>query len=138
MLAYETLPTTGTKKTSVPILVVDDDRSLRMIFEWIVKDIDPALSLDWCSSAGQAEEALQKSDYRLIIADFMLEGPANGLDIWERCQQSGADFVLMSSLRLEDFLRKEGENSTLPRLLAKPLDVNEVQEIIRKSLGKAR
>ncbi len=119
-----------------PILIIEDDRSLRMIFDWLIKDLDEKITYDWCTSVDQAKASLSANSYELVFADFLLNGYGNGLDVWEYCNAvlPKAEFVMMSSLKLEGFCNVTGENGASPRLLAKPLDVNEIQGIIRRTL----
>jgi DNA-binding NtrC family response regulator len=143
MLPYEdlllnelTAPKPG---PGAPILIVEDDRSLKMVFDWLIRDVDPGLKFDWCSSVDQAKEALTTGKYRLVISDFMIEGMGSGLDVWEHfCRhQAGARFAMMSALDLSTFCRLDGQPDARPELLRKPINVDEVQKLIRSSTAPA-
>jgi DNA-binding NtrC family response regulator len=130
MLSFEAM-LTDQILPHVPILVIDDDRALLPIFDWLIHAVSPGLHYHWCASVEEAREHIERNRYRLILSDFLLEGTGNGLDLWElnRASEAPAEFAMMSSLKLSDFCRSE----TGPRLLAKPLDVGEVQALIRKA-----
>jgi response regulator of citrate/malate metabolism len=130
---YETLLTEQIprEKPWVPLLIVEDDRALLPIFDWIIRGVDPSVSYHWCSSFEQARESLRYNRYGLILSDFLLEEHGgNGYDVFElnAAQETPSDFILMSGLELDKICRF-GE--TPPRLLAKPLNVEEVQGIVR-------
>lgn len=135
MLNYEALlaDNISIPKPAVPILVIDDDRALLPVLDWIIHAVNPALSYHWCSSAEDARKHIEQNRYRLILSDFLLEGSGNGLDLWElnAASEVPAEFVMMSCLKLEDFC-KVGSG---PRLIPKPLDVGMVREMIQKALA---
>lgn len=123
------------EKPETPILIVEDDRGLRMIFEWMIRDINPELKFHWCSSYQEASEAIRKNRYQLVISDFMLKGPGDGLDVWERSAEflPQAKFVMMSSLQLDKFCRFTLPGASEPEVFSKPLDVERMQSIIRNA-----
>jgi len=118
------------QKPLVPLLIVEDDRSLLPIFDWIVRDMSPDLAYHWCASVGQARAFLRHNRYKMILADFLLGESGNGLDVFDLNEQGPdpADFVLMSGLDLGRVCRTGAEGPK--RLLAKPLDVSEVQMLL--------
>ncbi|MGZ3654355.1 MAG: hypothetical protein ACXVB9_16500 [Bdellovibrionota bacterium] len=122
-------------KPLVPILVIEDDRALLPIFDWIIHSVNPSLAFHWCASLEEARDHLRKNRYKLILSDFLLEGKGNGLDIWELNGASAkpAEFAMMSTLKLEEFC-KTGDHA--PRYLAKPLDVGAVQTLIRRAVNQ--
>lgn len=135
MLNFEALLAEGivhaSPKPLVPLLIVEDDRSLLPIFDWIARDAGAGVAYHWCSNLDQARALLRHNRYQLILADFLLEEGGNGLDLFEINEASPdrAEFVLMSSLDLDKFCRPGGSGPS--RLLSKPLDVTELQELIR-------
>ena len=138
MLTYETLLSdclaASLGKPRTPILVVEDDLGLKMIFEWVIRDLNPLLTFHWCTSFEQAEEAMKKNQYQLIISDFLLEGFGNGLDVLGLSSEilPKAKFVMMSSLRLQDFCRLPEKNE--PLLLSKPVNIKKLQDVIRDAI----
>ncbi len=135
MLNYEALIADriiGEKSSRAPILIVEDDQSLRKIFEWSIRDINPELKFQWCASYEQAWDAISENPYKLVISDFLLRGCGNGLDVWEFSNRMlpRAKFVMMSSLNLKDFCQISAPKGREPALLAKPLDINKMRSLI--------
>lgn len=120
-------------KPWVPLLIVEDDRSLLPIFDWIIRQENPQLAYHWCTSLSQARESLRNHHYGLILSDFLLEEGSNGLELFELNSGSRdpSKFVLMSGLELARICRFEGAHR--PRMLAKPLEIEEVRELIREA-----
>lgn len=140
MLDFESLITEKIPRASVkplvPLLVVEDDRSMLPIFDRMLSQIAPGLAYHWCASLEQAKTSLRHHRYELIIADFLLDQGQNGLELFDVNAKSPdrADFVMMSTLELRRFCRVHGEGPS--HVINKPLQLDQMREVLRKLLPR--
>jgi DNA-binding NtrC family response regulator len=126
------------------VLVVEDDHAYETILKRIVRAIDPAIRIDWVSSA---EKALQRigevysrgETYDLIVADIFLSGEKTGLDFWEICQKHmpNTPVVITSGLPANKFLSAVGQRNIAPPFLEKPFTAGECRQILEGFLNHA-
>ena len=102
--------------TSKRVLVVDDDESLRALVDLSARSFDPSIDVDFVTNGEDAVQRLSRSPvYDLVLVDFLLEEPPNGLMLRNSCKHLLPDcsFTMMSSMPLDmaevdpaDFLKK--------------------------------
>ncbi len=117
------------------VLLVEDDLDLSAVLNRVIFSIDPAIILDWCTSA---EEAVQivGSDYDLIIADVYLDGEKSGLELWRICQKKNvnAKIIFTSATNREKVFQHSPiiERSCL--FIQKPFAIEDCRALIVQTL----
>lgn len=110
-------------------LVVEDDFALQPIWEYVIQTIDPNAMIRWARTEEGASKLIadrQKSSdqFDIVIADVMLAGEKNGVDLWRQFRETGMLFLFTSSLTEKKFQQMVGESyGEYPFFLRKPLYV---------------
>jgi CheY-like chemotaxis protein len=129
------------------VLVVEDDLDLLTVLETVLKSIDPAVQIDWATSAENAIIQLKETKkgtseqvYDLIVADIFLNGESTGIDLWNQCNQicPKVPVVIMSSLPLNKYLTVLGPQAISPPFLEKPLALGECRQLFEGMFSYSR
>lgn len=121
-------------------LVVEDDYAMQPIWEHIILSVDPKAQLRWARSEEAAEKLIndqqKKHDqFNFIIADIMLSGEKNGIDLWNFCKDSGIQFLFASGLSEHKFSEMVSRYAIqYPYYIRKPLNITEGIQILKKVL----
>lgn len=126
------------------ILIIEDDHSLKSVFDGVIGSISPAIKIDWVTTHQEAVSkisglALKKKSYDLLIADIFLEGRSTGLDFWQECQLicPKIPILVMSSLTVDEFLNNLSSDTISPPFLEKPFGIKECRQMIEGLLDHA-
>lgn len=116
------------------MLVVEDDHDLEPLVRRAAGSIDPAVNVDWCSSAEAARELLARRYYDVVLADYVLEGCDAGLALRADCWQlqPQAVFAMTSSYPLQDYLHSVGRPGS--PFLPKPFDLWSLRRFVASLL----
>jgi len=118
-----------------PVWIIDDDRSIRWVFEKALKREDiPFLSF---SSVQEAEAALEKDTPQVVVSDIRMPG-ASGLDLLQRLKgrYPRLPVIIMTAYSdLESAVAafQGGAFEYLP----KPFDVDHAIELIRRAIDES-
>jgi len=110
-------------------LVVEDDFALQPIWEYVIQAIDTNAMIRWARTEEGAEKLIadrQKASdqFDIVIADVMLAGKKNGVELWRQFKETGMLFLFTSSLTEKKFQQMVGESyGEYPFFLRKPLYV---------------
>ncbi len=95
------------------LLIVEDDPDLVSFLHRAARRVDPDVLVDWIPDADGARDALLRTRFAAVLADYAIEGDGTGWGLRQLVEetQDGAGFAVMSAmpLRPEDgvpFLRK--------------------------------
>ena len=114
------------------ILIVEDDPQACFLFRQILYSIDSNLRIEWVDTAEEALEKMQSTHYRLIIADYFLEGNQNGMDLWNHCHKEKATSAFLLTSSLSPFVvRKLVSPQLQPTFLAKPFTVSSCRNLVK-------
>jgi DNA-binding NtrC family response regulator len=125
------------------VLIVEDDRQMRLQLELILRRLDNGLVIDCMPSAEAALELVRRgcrngaSPYRTILIDVRLAGPMSGIELWRilRKECATASFAFMSGMAPEQFLvETERTSSRSPIFLRKPFAMRDCRDILRRLL----
>ena len=129
--------------TPKKILILEDDESLKPVFNTIFETIDARILPDWVSSVEDAlvrlkkeEEASPSIPYDMIIADIFLNGEGTGIDFLKVCQEKYPKMyvLIMSSAPLVKLLKLLGPSTACPVFLEKPIRIPECLGIFKRIL----
>lgn len=113
------------------IAVVDDDQGILDSFDAILGDDYPMIMVD---NGTEAIELLSKQNLSLLFLDIKIPKP-NGLEVlkWIRDKGIPTKVVIVTALH-QDYYEEIARQYGVYRYLRKPLDVDEVEEIVRMVL----
>ena len=140
----------STKPTRKRVLIVEDDDSMKTLWEAIIRSAAPqaiitALDSEEDASRLMSERANIRDNFDFVIADIFLAGQGTGVDLWHKNRDNGTPFVFASVAGKSDFEQmvanydgsdNESDGASLsrtrtPAFLQKPLDPNECARVIR-------
>ncbi len=118
-----------------PVWIIDDDRSIRWVFEKALKREDiPFLSF---SSVQEAEAALEKDSPQVVVSDIRMPG-ASGLDL---LQQLKARYPRLPVIIMTAYSDLESAVAAFQggafEYLPKPFDVDHAIELIRRAIDES-
>lgn len=137
----KTNETAGNEKTREPkILIVEDDKTLVPIWDYITTKVDNNSKVDWATSELEAEdlifEALRDGhQYDLVIIDIFLEGSRTGLDLYEKFGHLFHNkMIITTSADYEKYSEYLHSGDARPYCLEKPLAPDECVKVVNKML----
>lgn len=125
------------------ILIVEDDMTLKILWQQIVRKLEFAVNVEWATSEGSASKAIEEQKkrgghYDLVICDIFLSGNNTGIDFWRDHRDEPTEFVFTSGVSAEKFkslLEKEnGYHLFLPKPLDPSFCVSSLNGILKKKL----
>jgi DNA-binding NtrC family response regulator len=128
-----------TSVKSVKILIVEDDLCLKSAVLRILDSLDGHVETQWVTTAQEAMDSLQQTQYDFVISDYLLPDCENGLWVWEKCRKQfpNMPFLLMSGIPVEAFLEITMGRKICPSFLPKPFWPGELRETISYMLTEA-
>lgn len=113
------------------ILLVEDDPSIRELLEEILSL--EGYNIDVCQNGLEAQVALQRKSFDLIITDFKMPG-LDGLELlkWCRTQNIFSETIIMTATSLPK--DREDLTNSLITLVDKPIKMDAFLNTIRLSL----
>ena len=129
------------------ILVVDDEQSLRQFLEIFLKregyEVDTAASLE------EAEQAISRNVYDLVLTDLRMSGPEDGLKVLRAAIQKNpsTEVVVMTAyaehksaveamkLGAYDYVDKDALNLGADTI-TKPFDLGQMRDFIKKAIAR--
>ncbi len=108
-------------------LVVEDDFTLQPIWEHIIRTVDSKAIIRWARSEEGAVKLISdrekiEDQFDFVIADIMLAGEKNGVDLWRQYRDTEILFLFTSGIAEKKFSTMIGENyEEYPFFLRKPL-----------------
>jgi two-component system nitrogen regulation response regulator GlnG len=119
-----------------PVWIVDDDRSIRWVFEKALSR--EGIAFDAFSSAQDALRALQDGAPQVLVSDIRMPGPS-GLELLNAVKQHHPEVPVIVMTAYSDLdsavaAFQGGAYEYLP----KPFDVDQAVELIRRALEESR
>jgi len=127
---------------SKSVLIVEDDRTLKPLWERIFDLIDEDIQVDWITTAEEAEKLIRHRfisgrPYNLVIADISLDGNKTGIDLWNRYGEEANQFAIVSGYPISNYDFQSHLDFGLPPYFRKPLNVKLCFEIADMLNGKS-
>ena len=125
----------------IQILIVEDDECLQTALYKSVRMISPGLSVEWASTADQALAILRRKRIDIVISDYYLQDQVTtGIRIWERCRRISykTQFLLMSGMATQEFVRMTERRGIILRFLPKPFGLREFQSAVSEMISATR
>ena len=126
------------------ILIVEDDITIKPIWEYIISTAFRSASFDWATTEPQAELYIEQAigqgkNYDLVISDIFLSGAKTGIDLWLKFKHNlHGHFILVSGIEYFKMLRYLGTGDGLPFYLRKPLVIRECVEAVYTALNRSK
>ncbi len=116
------------------LLIVDDERSMRELLEYMLSK--EGYNIDLAENGRKAVEAIQASDYDLVLSDIKL-GDLTGLDVLRAAKQKNPNIVvIMISAFASTETAVEAMNDGAYDYVPKPFDNDELKETISNALER--
>jgi DNA-binding NtrC family response regulator len=120
--------------THEKILVVDDEKHVRALFERVL--VKEGYQVECAASGSEAIDKLASSSFDLVVTDLKMDG-IDGLDLIKKGKRAKQDlpFVLISgygTAQTAGLAAKEGADV----FLMKPIDITELKSAVKKALRK--
>jgi DNA-binding NtrC family response regulator len=120
--------------THEKILVVDDEKHVRTLFERVL--VKEGYQVECAASGSEAIDKLASNSFDLVVTDLKMDG-IDGLDLIKKGKRAKQDlpFVLISgygTAQTAGLAAKEGADV----FLMKPIDITELKSAVKKALGK--
>jgi response regulator of citrate/malate metabolism len=122
-------------------LVVEDDFTLQPIWEHIIRSADPKAIIRWARTEEGAEKLIndrEKIDdqFDFVVADIMLAGEKNGVDLWKQFREKGILFLFTTGISEKKFTKMIGDSYKEHSFyLRKPLYIPDCIECINGLLA---
>lgn len=113
------------------VLVVDDEEQLLDIYKTA---LSPHFEVVSASSAKEAEFALHKRRFRVVVADHLMPG-GNGLSFLVRVREEHPEAarVLVTGYMKPEMLLRAVNEAAVFRYLVKPVDLRELVSVVREA-----
>jgi DNA-binding NtrC family response regulator len=120
--------------THEKILVVDDEKHVRTLFERVL--VKEGYQVECAASGSEAIDKLATNTFDLVVTDLKMDG-IDGLDLIKKGKKAKQDlpFVLISgygTAQTAGLAAKEGADV----FLMKPIDITELKSAVKKALRK--
>ena len=116
------------------ILVVDDEKNVRVLFERVLSK--EGYQVECAASGSEAIDKLAKDSFDVVVTDLKMDG-IDGLDLIKKGKRGrqGLPFVLISGYGTSQtaaLAAKEGADL----FLMKPIDITELKMAVKRALRK--
>ena len=112
------------------VLIVDDDESIRELFECIVEDL--GYNCDTAADGQEGVEKVKQQSYKLVFLDIKMP-KLNGIETLKQIKQINSTTVvtMMTGFSVDDLV-EEAMSLNASDVLYKPFDVETLEEVINK------
>ena len=116
------------------VLIVTKDPFGPWGLESILQELHPRSHWVEATSASDALSILRGRPIGFVIADYVLTGPRTGLDLWQIARILAPDsrFLLMSDLRVDQYLDIVSGFTDPPECIEKPVQREELRRIFHR------
>lgn len=117
------------------ILLVDDEQPLLDVF---VDALSPYFDVSTANSAREAEFALRKKPFKVIVADHLMPG-GNGMGLLVRAREEypAMERILVTGYMKPEMLLRSVNEAAIYRYLLKPVSLSELIQVIKDAAAKA-
>src|SRR6516225_4720578 len=125
-------------KSSIRILIVDDDEEDFMITsEYIKKIPGKKFSIDWCYLFDEALDKICNDKYDIYFVDYLMS-PKTGLDLIEEAAKYSCDepIILLTGKGNRDIDIRAMEAGAFDYLVKAEINVEKLERCIRYALDK--
>ncbi len=114
------------------ILVVDDERPILDMFS---SALETQFEVVTASSAREAEFALRKKAFKVVVADHLMPG-GNGMSFLVRCREEYPHMqrVLVTGYMKPEMLLRSVNEAALYRYLLKPVQMTDLLRIVQDAV----
>jgi len=120
--------------THEKILVVDDEKNVRVLFERILAK--EGYEVECAASGSEAIDKLAKSSFDLVVTDLKMNG-IDGLDLIKKGKRTNQDlpFILISGYGTTQTAVSAAQEGADVYLM-KPIDMTELKQAVKRALRK--
>src|SRR4249920_227234 len=124
----ETKPTANVPPKKPAVLLVDDEKALLDVF---ATALSPFFEVTLALSAREADFALQKNSFKVVVADHLMPG-GNGMNFLVRAREEFPHMqrVLVTGYMKPEMLMRSVNEAALYRYLLKPVSLPELVKTV--------
>lgn len=113
------------------ILLVDDEQPLLDIF---MEALRPRFEVTAVTSSREAEFALHKHKFKVIVADHLMPG-GNGMSLLVRVREEYPEMqrILVTGYMKPEMLLRSVNEAAIYRYLLKPVSLKELVDVVREA-----
>lgn len=116
-------------------LVLEDDQTQWILWENVLRSVNPDIEIDWETSESGAEKLIKQAylaghPYDLVISDVFLDGPETGIDLWNRYGEAATNFIFVSGISFPKFESMMSLKYGCPVYIQKPLLASDCKKIV--------
>jgi DNA-binding NtrC family response regulator len=113
------------------VLLVDDEKPLLDVF---ATALSPFFEVTQTQSAREADFALQKNSYKVVVADHLMPG-GNGMNFLVRAREEFPHMqrILVTGYMKPEMLMRSVNEAALYRYLLKPVAIAELVKVVQEA-----
>jgi DNA-binding NtrC family response regulator len=120
------------------ILVIDDEERVLFIWREALKGLNDDYDIVTASTAAKARDSIREGSFDLVITDLRLPS-GSGVQLTELIRTLGSDIPVIwmtayGCYRVTD----EAQRLSVFRCLDKPVEVDQIRQIVREALDEER
>src|SRR5436190_666968 len=125
----ETKPAASVPPKKPAVLLVDDEKALLDVF---ATALSPFFDVTLALSAREADFALQKNSFKVVVADHLMPG-GNGMNFLVRAREEFPHMqrVLVTGYMKPEMLMRSVNEAALYRYLLKPVTMGELIKVVQ-------
>jgi response regulator of citrate/malate metabolism len=109
------------------ILVVEDDMTLKILWQQIIKKLEYPALIHWATSEGTARKAIDEmkakgGHFDVVVCDIFLSGNNTGIDLWRSFRGEPTEFIFTSGVSEDKFKKLLEKENGFHMFLPKPLE----------------
>jgi two-component system response regulator PilR (NtrC family) len=118
------------------ILIVDDDEAVLLVLHDILAELCGSLEIVACADAAEAVDRVEAEHFDLVLTDLKMP-EVDGVALTRVVRDTSEDTVVIWLTAYgSDESREMGGRLGVYRVLDKPLEVNEIQAVVRDALRR--
>lgn len=128
----ETKPAASVPLKKPAVLLVDDEKALLDVFS---AALSPLFEVTLAFSAREADFALQKNSFKVVVADHLMPG-GNGMNFLVRAREEFPHMqrVLVTGYMKPEMLMRSVNEAALYRYLLKPVAISELVKVVQEAV----
>ncbi|MFN2132707.1 MAG: response regulator [Anaerolineae bacterium] len=117
------------------ILIVDDDEAVLLVLHDILAELQNSPQIVACADPGKAVSRIENEHFDLVLTDLRMPD-IDGIALTQAVREASENtIVIWLTAYGSDEVRETGKRLGVYRVLDKPLEVSEIQAIVREALG---
>jgi DNA-binding NtrC family response regulator len=124
------------------VLVVEDDPATATFVTEAIRKVKPDALISWAASEESAQSKIMAINeiglrFDAVVADILLQGHFNGVELWKKIPELRPHLIYMSSLDYNVYFDMFPPSEiNVPPFMSKPLKVDRCMEVLESHFDK--